>query len=32
MEDVTDAYYKHTQKVWENFETFKKKVGVYHDL
>ena len=30
MEDITDADYKHTKKVWKNFEI--KKVGEYHDL
>ena len=30
MEDITDADYRHTQNVWENFG--KKTEGKYHNL
>ena len=30
LEDITDKYYEHAQKVWEVFEI--KNLGEYHDL
>ena len=30
IEDITDADYRHTKRVWEDFEI--KDLGKYHDL
>ena len=30
MEDITDAHYKHTKRVWKGFKI--KNLGEHHDL